>query len=174
MAELERSVQANPSAANFEDLGILLMESGKFARAREMFDRAIAQRSDTLDAFYRRGVCAMELNDATAALPDLARVVAAQPGYDFDRAAGLLAQAYALLGERSVAEEMFARVTARSVLSETYLNYADLLESLGRTAEARAWAQKVLEKKSGMLRYQRRRERKWFRRASALLRKLPK
>jgi hypothetical protein len=60
-----------------------------------------------------------------------------------------------------------------STLSETYLNYAQFLASQGRTGEAREWAQRVLQKKPTMPSYLRRRERPWFRKASALLKKLP-
>ena len=56
-----------------------------------------------------------------------------------------------------------------STLSETYLNFADLLASEGRNAEAREWAQKVLDKKPTMPGYLRRRERPWFRRAKRFL-----
>ena len=58
-------------------------------------------------------------------------------------------------------------------MSETYLNFADFLASQGQTAEAREWAQKVLDKRPTMPGYLRRRERPWFRRAKALLKKLP-
>jgi hypothetical protein len=53
------------------------------------------------------------------------------------------------------------------------LNFANLLASEGRNAEARVWAQKVLEKKPTMPAYLRRRERPWFRSARAMLRRLP-
>src|SRR5215469_329892 len=126
ISELRAIVQQNPSAGNWEELGDLLMEDGKTAAARDAFDRAIAARGDSLDAFYRRGVCTLELGDATAALPDLERVVAKEPGYDFVRAQGLLAHAYALTGQRERAEALFAQAVSRSTLSETYLNYAAL------------------------------------------------
>ena len=58
--ELERLVYDNPAAGNYEELGDLYMEDGRIARARAAFDKAIAARSDTLDAFYRRGACALE------------------------------------------------------------------------------------------------------------------
>jgi hypothetical protein len=58
-------------------------------------------------------------------------------------------------------------------MSETYLNYAELLASEGRTAEAREWARKLLNKSQGMPAYLRRRERPWFRRARKFLRQLP-
>ena len=92
IGELRQLVQVNPSPGNFEELGDLLMEDGKLAAAREAFDRAIGARGDTLDAFYRRGVCALMLGDAAAAIPDLEKVYAKEPGYDFFRCAGLLAQ----------------------------------------------------------------------------------
>jgi len=171
--ELEALVQANPSAGNFEELGDLYMEDGKLEKARAAFDRSISARGDSLDAFYRRGVCALQLGDAVNAVPDLERVVAKDPVYDFYRAGGLLAHAYALTGQKERAEALFRQVTARSVLSETYLNFADLLASEGKTAEAREWAQRVLDKKLAMPSYLKRRERPWFRSASKLLKRVP-
>src|SRR6202034_1454645 len=171
--ELETMVRDNPSAGNWEELGDLYMDDGRLLLARSAFDKAIAARADTIDPFYRRGVCAILMGDAAAALPDLERTVAKDPGYDFYRAGGLLAHAYALTGEKQRAEALFREVTDRSVSSETYLNFADLLASEGKYAEAREWAQKVLDKKPAMPGYLKRRERPWFRSASKMLKRLP-
>jgi hypothetical protein len=171
--QLEIAIQDNPSAGNYEELGDLYMDDGKLPQAREAFNKAIAARSDTLDSFYRRGVCALLLGDAAAALPDLERVVAKDPGYDFRRASGLLAHAYALTGQNEKAESLFRQTITLSTLSETYLNFASLLASQGRNGEAREWAQRVLAKKPTMPGYLRRRERPWFRSANALLKRLP-
>src|SRR2546429_4314414 len=146
--ELEAAIRDNPSAGNYEELGDLYMDDGKLELARAAFDKAIAARADTLDPFYRRGVCAIQLGDSAAALPDLERVVSRESDYDFQRAAGLLAHAYAQTGQKEKAEALFRQVTIASTLSETYLNFADMLASEGRNAEAREWAQKVLDKKS--------------------------
>jgi hypothetical protein len=172
IAELEAAIRDNPSAGNYEELGDLYMDDGKFAPAREAFDRAIAARADTLDPFYRRGVCALQLGDAAAALPDLERVIGKEPDYDFQRAAGLLAHAYAQTGQKEKADALFRQVTVTSTLSETYLNFAELLASEGHNAEARTWAQKVLDKKPTMPSYLRRRERAWFRRATEFLKRV--
>jgi len=172
IAELEAAIRDNPSAGNYEELGDLYMDDGKLAEARSAFDKAIAARADTLDPFYRRGVCAILLGDAAAALPDLERVVGKDPNYDFGRAAGLLAHAYAQTGQKEKAEVLFRQITITSTLSETYLNFAELLASQGRKAEAREWAQKVLDKKPSMPGYLRRRERPWFRRASEMLKRV--
>lgn len=172
IARLETAIRDNPSAANFEELGLLYMDDGKLAQAREAFDRAIGARSDTLDSFYRRGVCALLLGDAAGALPDLERTVAKDADYDFRRAGGLLARAYALTGQTAKAEALFRQVLVTSTRSETYLHFAEFLASQGNNAEAREWAQKVLAKKPTMPGYLRRRERSWFRAASALLKRL--
>jgi hypothetical protein len=171
--ELEAAIRDNPSAGNYEELGDLYMDDGDLQSARAAFDKAIAARADTLDPFYRRGVCAISLNDAAAALPDLERVVGKESDYDFQRAAGLLAHAYAKTGQKEKAEALFRQVTITSTLSETYLNFAELLASEGRNAEAREWAQKVLDKKPSMPGYLRRRERPWFRRANDVLKRIP-
>jgi hypothetical protein len=171
--ELEAMIRDNPSAGNFEELGDLYMDDGRLAEARQAFDRAIAARADTPDPFYRRGVCAIQMGDFAAAVPDLERVVGKESDYDFHRAAGLLAHAYAQTGQKERAEALFRQVTVTSTLSETYLNFAALLASEGHAAEAREWAQRVLDKKPTMPGYLRRRERPWFRRASDILKKLP-
>jgi hypothetical protein len=95
--ELESAILDNPSAGNYEELGDLYLEEGQFARARQAYDKAISSRTDSPDPFYRRGVAAIRMGDFTAALPDLERVAAKDPTYDFHGAAGLLAQDFHFL-----------------------------------------------------------------------------
>jgi len=171
--ELEALVQVNTAVGNFEELGDLYMDEGRLAHARACFDRSIQGGSTTTDPFYKRGACAVLLGDAAAAIPDLERVVTREPGYDFYRAEGLLARAFALQGEKEKAETLFRAATETSTMSETYLNFAEMLASEGRTGEAREWARKLLNKSQGMPAYLRRRERPWFRRARRFLSRLP-
>jgi hypothetical protein len=159
--ELEAAVLDNPSAGNYEELADLYMEEDNFSKARDCYDKAISSRTDSPDPFYRRGVCEIELGDFTAAVQDLERVVQKDPGYDFHRAKGLLAHAYANSGQPSKAEDLFRQAVAISTLSETYYNYALFLAAQNRPAEAREWAQKILAKKPTMPGYLRRRERPW-------------
>jgi hypothetical protein len=173
IGQLGIAIRDNPSTGNYEELGDLYMEENKLPLARSAYDKAIAARANTIDPFYHRGVCAILLGDAAAALPDLERTVTEDPDHDFYRAPGLLAHAYAQTGQKERAEALFRKVTAASTSSETYLNFANLLAAEGRNAEAREWAQKVLDKKPSMLAYQRRRERPWFRSANAMLKRLP-
>jgi hypothetical protein len=170
--ELQRIVLDNPSAGNYEELGLLYLDDGNFAQARAAYDKAIASRADSVDAFYRRGVAEVELGDFPAAVPDLERAVSSDPDYDFHRAKGLLAWAYAQTEQNEKADAMFREATRISTISETYYYYALFLQSQGRAAEAREWAQKILEKRPTMPGYLRRRERPWFRKADALLARL--
>jgi hypothetical protein len=170
--ELERAILDNPSAGNYEELGLLYLDDGDFAKARRCYDRSISQRSDSVDPFYRRGVAEVELGDFAAAVPDLERAVGADPNYDFHRAAGLLAHAYAQTGQAEKAEKLFQQATKISTNSETYYNCAVFLQAQGRVEEARQWVQKILDKRATMPRYQRRRERVWFRRAYGLMARL--
>ena len=171
--ELQAAVLDNPSSGNYEELADLHREEGHYARARECYNRAITPRTDYPDPFYHRAVCSMELGDPAAAIPDLEHVIARDPKHGYYRAQGLLAHAYALTGQTQRAAELFAQVTQVSTLSETQYNYALFLASQHRDAEARQWAQRILNKKPTMPRFLKRQERPWFRRASGLLRRLP-
>ena len=114
IGQLQLAIRDNPSTGNYEELGDLLLEEGKLQPARDAYDRAVAARASTIGPFYGRGLCAIRLGDAAAALPDLERVVDEDPGHDFYRAAGLLAHAYALTGQKERAEALFRRATTAS------------------------------------------------------------
>jgi hypothetical protein len=172
IGHLEALVLQNPSPGNYEELADLYLDDRKYAKAREYYDQAITPRSD-IDPIYRRGIAEVHLGDFAAAVKDLEYVAAKDPKYDLHRAIALLAHAYANTGEPEKAEALFRQATEISTISETYLNYAAFLAAQNRNAEAREWAQKVLAKKPAMPLYLQRRERPWFRRAKALLKKVP-
>lgn len=170
--KVETDILDNPSPANYEELGELYKDQGQYAKGREAFTKAIAARSDSIYTFYSRALCSLGLNDRGAAIPDLERVVASDQKFDYYRAAGLLADAYARTGEMERAEPPFAEVTQISTTLETLYNYASFLKTANRRDEAREWAQKLLAKKRTLPRYMQRRERPWFRKGKALLKEL--
>jgi hypothetical protein len=165
---LETQILDNPSPGNYEELGELLLEQKQFARGREAFNQAIATRNDSPHAFYHRGQCSLGLGDFPSAIPDLERVVAKDPKFDYYRAAGLLADAYARTGRLDLAAPLFANVTQFSTTPETLYNYAHFLKLENRQPEAREWTQKLLAKKRTLPRYMQRVERPWFRKAKSL------
>jgi len=173
IAQLETLILDNPSAGNYEELADLYLEQKKYAKAKECYDRAISTRTDSPDPFYRRALCELELNDFASALTDLERVIKIDRNYDYQRAAGLLAYALAQTGQPEQAATWFGQVVETSTLSETQYNYANFLAARGQPSEAKQWAQRILAKKATMPSYLKRRERPWFRKASALLKRLP-
>ena len=169
---VETAILDNPSVANYEELGDLLREEKQFAKAREAYDRAISVRSDSEYTFYHRALCALELNDFAGAVADLELVVGKDGKFDSYRAAALLAHAYAVTGNVERAAALFEDVSQHSTTPETFYNYASFLKSQNRPAEAREWAQNLLDKKRTMPRYFQRIERPWFVKAKAMLKEL--
>src|SRR3954469_13656507 len=119
--QLEGLVLDNPSVGNFEELGDLYLDDGKFAKARECFNRVL-ERSDELDPIYHRALSSIGLDDFAAAAADLERVLGRDPKYAYQRAAGLYAHVLARLGRRDEADAMFRSVLETSTLSETEYN----------------------------------------------------
>jgi hypothetical protein len=170
--QLQVALIDNPSVGNYEELGDLYFEDGQYAQARECFDKVLAVSPDSVYAHYRRALASIARDDFRAAVADLECVVSQDPKYDYQRAAGLLAHSLARTGQPDRALKLFADVTELSTLSETQYNYASLLADQGRPDEAREWAAKILNKKFTMPAYLRRRERQWFRKAAALLKRV--
>jgi hypothetical protein len=170
--ELQLAIIDNPSVGNYEELGDLYLDDRHFAQARECLDIVIAKNPTTPDPFYRRALAAIAMEDYQAAVGDLTEVYRRDPKYDYQRAAGLLAHAMAKSGDKDRAIVLFEHVLETSTLSEIQYNYACALADVGRTADARAWAQRILAKKPTMPAYVKRRERPWFRKSTALLKKL--
>jgi len=170
--KLEIQILDNPSPGNYEELGELCLEEKKYAKARESFTKAITARSDSPHTFYFRAQSALGMNDLPAAIQDLERVVAGDRKFDYHRAAGLLADAYARTGELEKAAGLFADVTQFSTTPETLYNYANFLKLQGNTQEAREWTQKLMAKKRTLPGYMQRIERPWFRKGKALQREL--
>lgn len=169
---VEGMIIDNPSVANLEELGELYWDEKQYAKARDAFDRAIKTRSDSPQSFYRRGVCAMEMGDFAAAVPDLEVAVRADPKMDSYRAGMFLSQAYAALGRNEEAATLFANVMNYSSTPEMLYNYAAFLKSQNRLEEAREWTRRLCEKKQTMPRYMLRIERPWFNKGNALRKEL--
>jgi hypothetical protein len=169
---LETQILDNPSAGNLEELAELYFEQEKYKQARDMLDRAIARRSDSLHAFYLRARSALGMGDYAGAIPDLEYVVGKNPKFDHYRASGLLGDAYARTGDLEKAAIPFATAVQFSTTPETLYNYANYLKLMGKTEEAREWITKLAAKKRTLPRYMQRVERPWFRKAKVLQKEL--
>ncbi len=169
---LETQILDNPSAGNYEEVAELYFEQKQYAKARESCSQAIGARSDSPYTFYLRAKAALGMNDTAGAIPDLELVVGKDVKFDYYRAAGLLADAYARTRKMEDAERYFAIATQFSTTPETLYNYANYLKLAGREEEAREWTKKLNAKKKTLPRYMQRVERPWFRKGRALEKQL--
>ena len=117
-------------SATTKSWAIYISTTASSRRARECFDHVLHE-AESIDPFYRRALCAIALNDFPAAAADLERVVARDPKYDYQRAAGLCAHVLAKIGRREQADALFAETLQTSTLSETQYNYACFLAADG-------------------------------------------
>jgi hypothetical protein len=171
---LRAVIRENPSPGNYEELGELLSEENKWAEARDAFDHALAQRTDSIDPFYRRGVASFHIGDNDSAVRDLKLVVQKDPKYDYSRALCILSQALAHGGHTPEAAETFERLIRTSTAAESLCAAAEFLIGQGRFAEARDLAESILARRLTMPHYQKRRDRRWLWKAKALSRKARK
>jgi hypothetical protein len=169
---VELQILDNPSVGNLEELAELYFEQRNYAKARELLNRAISTRSDSPHAFYLRAKSALGMGDYAEAIPDLEYVVGKDAKFDYYRATGLLADAYARTGDLEKAAFYFAPAAQFSTTPETLYNYASYLKLAGKKEEAREWAQKLAAKKRTLPRYMQRVERPWFRKGKALQKEL--
>lgn len=169
---VETQILDNPSAGNYEELGELYKDQKQHAKAREAFTSAISARSDSVYTFYYRAQCSLALGDLAAAIPDLELVVHKDPKFDYYRASGLLADAYARTGQLEQAGALFGEVVQFSTTPETLYNYASFLKMQNRHPEAREWLERLFAKKRTLPRYMQRIERPWFRKGKDLLKNL--
>ena len=171
--ELQVAVQQNPSPGNYEELGDLYRQEGDWKAARDCYDHAIGPRTGHPDPYFGRAVCAIEMGDCAAAVPDLEKVVTMDRKYDFQRALGLLAHCYALAGRSEEANALFREALETSTLSETQFRYAEFLASQGRNAEAREWLQRIVGKRAALSGPLLRSQKPWIAKAERKLAEIP-
>jgi len=169
--ELQGLIRDNPSAGNYEELGELLLTEDRYAEAKAAFGAALAQRTDSVDPFYRRGIAEFELGEYAAAIADFEHVVKQEPKYDYSRARTLLAQSLAKAGRTAEAETAFDTLVSSTTSCEATIGAAEFYADRGRTNEARELAESMLARRATMPAYQIRRDRPFLRRARKLLRR---
>jgi hypothetical protein len=169
---LETLILDNPSAGNLEELAELQFEQKNYAEARKALTQAISSRNDSPHAFYLRAKSSLGLADYVDAIPDLERVVARDPKFDYYRATGLLGDAYARTGDLHKAATYLQPAANFSTTPETLYNYANYLKLAGRKQESLEWLQKLALKKRTLPNYMKRVERPWFGKGKALQKEL--
>lgn len=168
IASVEAHILDNPSVANLEELGELYFDEKNYAKARDAFNRAVGEGSDSTRTFYRRGQCSLEVGDAAAAVMDLEYAFRTEPKLDLYRGGMFLARAYAAAGRNADGEAVFSVAMQHTTTPEMLCSYAEFLAKQNKKEEASDWLNRLEELQRTAPRFVLRTERVWFNKGKAL------
>lgn len=169
---LERVVADSPTQESLSQLARICAIEGEQERAIELYGEAIQRDPQDPESLFGRGQARLAVGRAAEAIADLKTVVEQEPAHAFYRAAVALAEAYEASGQDAKAEESYRSILGRTTVSAAYYGYARLLAKRGEKDDARKQLQSILDKQPGLPRYLRRQERRWVRKAKAMLKEL--
>jgi Flp pilus assembly protein TadD/peroxiredoxin len=106
----ERAAQANPSPATLYRLGTLLVKTGETARARTVFERAIAMEPDLAEARNDLGALLAQDGQIDAAIAQFRQALASTP--DYPDALNNLGYALLLTGHDQEARTLYEKAIA--------------------------------------------------------------
>jgi tetratricopeptide (TPR) repeat protein len=138
-AAVQKMLDLQPGLASFTRASYAFEQRGRITQARDSMTRALAEASDPADvAFCRYYLGELDFNSGRpqAALAQYQRGLTASA--DSNQLLAGRAKAEAALGRHAAAVQDYATVVSRLPLPEYVLEYAQLLDSLGRTADAKA------------------------------------
>jgi tetratricopeptide (TPR) repeat protein len=138
-AAVQKMLDLQPGLASFSRASYAFEQRGQTTQARDSMLRALAEATDPADVAFCRyylGELAFNSGDPEAAMEQYRLGLLAAPASD-PLLAGR-AKAGAALGRTDAAVADYAQVVSRLPLPEYVFEYAQLLDSLGRAAEAKA------------------------------------
>jgi tetratricopeptide (TPR) repeat protein len=138
-AAVQKMLDLQPGLSSFSRASYAFEQKGQVAQARSAMQQALADSTDPADVAFCRyylGELAFNDGDPTAALEQYRLGLQAQPSSD-PLLAGT-AKAEAALGREADALRDYSTVVNRVPQPEYVLEYGQLLDSLGRSDQARA------------------------------------
>lgn len=151
------------------DLADHLFAQGKFGKAEASYRASLQRDPQDPDAIAHLGQCLLRLKRAAEAKPLLESALAMQPRHDYGHTQMALAETHAALGETDAAFATWQAVLAQHGYARAKVQYAELLLSRDRKAEAQALLRELIEDDRFSPKFQRARDKIWIRRAQKLI-----
>jgi hypothetical protein len=170
--ELQDQIHHLDKAHHHSQLGDIYLQQGKLERAADCYRAALERDPEDEDTRAHYGQCLLRQQKTPEALPWLETVCAQNPDHDYGHSLMALAEAYHALGRPADALAVWQRVLAQHTYARARVQYAELLLNQNQRETARATLQEVVADDAHAPAFQRRRERVWVQRASALLRRV--
>ncbi len=172
LEQLQFRYERTPTIASRITLAQALGDAGRWPEAAAHFGAVLARRPEEHDALYGAGVCALELGRYEEATEALERLESLNPGYRDFALYPELAEAYERQGAADQALELLRTLARREPRLRHVVVLAERLVEHGERREAVERLQTALREHADAPRYVRRNDRRWARRATALVREL--
>jgi hypothetical protein len=156
---------------NYFELGELQFQLGRYEPAVTTLTEALRRTADNTEARYYLALSLEKVGRYADAARELAPLVQKDPKFKFGEALNALARCYKAAGQEQLALATYERVLAQSSFAEARYHLAELLIKQGQKETGRQHLEKLIRDAASpdLPSYQRRQERRWARRAKALL-----
>jgi hypothetical protein len=172
--ELQAQIHHLDKPHHHSELADIYFQQGKLKEAEASYRAAMERDPQDEDTRAHLGQCLLRQNRAQEALPLLEGVCNANPKHDYGHTLMALAETLRALGQTDRATAVFEQVTENHSYARARVQLAELYLAGGRMEQARQQIDEVLADARHAPAFQRRRERRWVRRASGLRSKIAK
>ena len=172
--ELQAQIHHLDKPHHHLQLADIYFQQGKLKEAETSYRASLERDPQDEDARAHLGQCLLRQNRFEEALPLLEGVCQANPKHDYGHTLMALAETLRAVGQKERAIAVFEQVTENHSYARARVQLAELYLEAGRTDPARQQIDEVLADARHAPAFQRRRERRWVRRAKALSPKLAK
>jgi hypothetical protein len=166
--ELQAQIHHLDKAHHHSQLADIYFQQGKLKEAEASYRAALERDPQDEDTRAHLGQCLLRLNRFQEALPLLEEVCRANPKHDYGHTLMALAETLKAMGQTERATAVFEQVTENHSYARARVQLAELYLNSGRMEAARQQIDEVLADARHAPGFQRRRERRWVRRAKGL------
>lgn len=167
--ELQGQIYHLDKAHHHAELANIYFTQGKLADAEKEYLAALERDGEDIDTRAHYGQLLLRLNRAEEARAILEKVCAESPHHDYGQTMMHYGAALAAVGRNDDAIAAYRRTLERNTYPQARVELAELLFHKGEKEAARAELREVVADHGHAVGFQRKRERRWVKRASSLL-----
>lgn len=169
--ELQAQIHHLDKAHHHSQLGDVYFSQGKLAKAEACYRASLERDAEDIDTRAHLGQCLLRQKRAAEARPLLEGVVWQDAKHDYGHSTMALAETLTALGETDKALPLWRQVTEQHSYPRARVQLAELYIARNELEPARAALREVVADDPHTPAFQRKRDRRWVRRARSLLRK---
>jgi len=170
--QLQAQIHHLDKAHHHFQLGDIYFQKGKLAEAETCYRASLERDPQDIDTRAHLGQCLLRQKRAAEARPFLEGVVAENPKHEYGYSLMAYAEDLSALGETDASLNVWKRVTDNHSYPRAKVQLAELYLARNQPDLARPELRDVVADDAHAPSFQRKRDRFWVRRASALQRKL--